>query len=148
MEMVLTLAIISIVSAAVLPKFVDSSGLEEYAYRAESISVLRAVQQKALQTGLCHRILITDKVLGEFDRGSCDVAPVPASTSSWLNNINENTSVFITQDSVSYQVAATGQAIAFDDLGRPVCVCNTDIVIQGVDSLTIRIEAQGYIHAL
>ena len=149
-EMVLTLIIISIVSAAVLPKFFDASGLEEYAYRAESISVLRAIQQKAMQntqTSQCHRVFISDKILGDFNESPCGVSSPPV-ISSWSDNLDENTSVVITQTSVSYQVGASGQYFEFDNLGRPACVCKVDIVIRGAESLTIRIEAQGYIHAL
>ncbi len=149
-ELVMTIIIIGILAVAVLPKFFDASGFEEYAYRAESISALRAIQQRAMQntnTSSCHQVLITAKVLGEPDDGVCS-ASAPSFGSNWALNADDNTSVIISQASVSYQVAVGGQYFEFDSLGRPACLCTVDIVIQGAESLTIRIEVEGYIHAL
>jgi len=149
-EMVMVIIIIGILSVAVLPKFFDASGFEEYAYRTESISVLRAIQLRAMQNtnvNVCHQVLITAKVLGEPDKSQCQVSDAPIFSSDWIDNYDENTSVLISQDSVSYQVPSDGQYFEFDSLGRPACLCTVDIFISGEANLAIRIESEGYIHA-
>ena len=68
-ELVVTLIILGILSATIIPKFFTSNGFEEYAYRTEIISTLRAVQLRAMQqaqNSQCHTIKITPdgKMLG------------------------------------------------------------------------------------
>ena len=150
-EMVMTIIIVGILSVAVLPKFFDASGFEEYAYRAETISALRAIQLRAMQNtnaSVCHQVLITAKVLGEPDKSQCEVGDPPIFSDEWLDNYDDNTSVFINQDSVSFTVGNDGQYFEFDSLGRPACICTLDIFISGESNLTIRIESEGYIHAI
>ena len=104
------------------------------------------------QTNPCYQVLITDKVLGQPD--SCvDDAP-PTFSDDWSANKNDNTSVIIGDNNVNYTVGASGLYFTFDALGRPVLPvcerypCSVDIIIQGEKSLMIRIEAEGYIHAI
>jgi MSHA pilin protein MshC len=155
-ELVTILVILGILSAVVLPKFTGARGFEEHAYRIESISVLRAIQQQAMQNtqaSQCHQVLITANTLGRPDTNTCVAGP-PTFSAFWADNSDDNTSVTISQDSVNFTVGTSGQYFSFDSLGRPVLPscsaypCPVDITIQGVDPLTIRIEAEGYIHAL
>ena len=150
-EMVMVIIIIGILSVVALPKFFDASGFEEYAYRAESISALRAIQLRAMQNtdaSVCHQVLITAKILGEPDKSRCEFGDAPVFSDEWLDDADDNTSVVINQASVSYTVGSDGQYFEFDSLGRPDCLCTVNILISGETNLVIRIESEGYIHGI
>ena len=157
LEMVIVIIIIGILSVTVLPKFFNSSGFEEHTYRAEVISVLRAIQLRAMQNtdGSCYQVLIKAKQLGRPDIGVCNgnSPPSPPSFSgSWNSNSDSNTSVVVSHNDVSFLVGGFGLYFEFDDLGRFTnCNCSgpyIDIVIKGESNLKVRIEQEGYIHAI
>lgn len=154
-ELTLVIIIVAIMSSVFFPRFIGDSGFEENAYRTETISSLRAIQQIAMQntaTGQCRQVLITDKKLGQPD--GCLGDEPPTFSDGWPDNRNKNTSVIISHNAVNYKVGASGLYFTFDTLGRPVLPlcerypCPIDIIIQGNKALTIRIEAEGYIHGL
>ena len=154
-ELMLVIIIVGVMASMVFPRFIGDSGFEEHAYRTETISTLRAIQQIAMQTrqtNPCSQVLITAKVLGQPD--SCVDDNPPTFSDNWSADKNNNPSVIISHNTVNYTVGASGLYFTFDALGRPVLPvcehypCSVDIIIQGEKPLTIRIEAEGYIHAI
>ncbi|MDG1750527.1 MAG: type II secretion system protein [Thalassotalea sp.] len=149
-ELVVTLIMIGIMAATIAPRLFTSNGFEEYGYRTEIISTLRAVQLRAMQqtqSEQCHKIKISNdnKMLGLLAKDSsadyCD-------ETTWYDLSTEDglTSVQIDKD---HSVTISGDDFSFDQLGRPVnCSVPCDVIIHGESNLTIRVEQEGYIHAL
>lgn len=161
-ELAVTLILLGILSATVIPRFFTSSGFEEYAYRTEVISTLRALQLRAMQQidaddltlgdlngieacDIAHIVLVTEDKLGMPN--DCDANP--SFMAGWDPEEQGELGVLIENDNVSFDATAVGFFFSFDQMGRPVgCSPICDIVIQGEENLTIRIENEGYIHAL
>jgi prepilin-type N-terminal cleavage/methylation domain-containing protein len=151
-ELCIVMVIISIFVSMFDPRYISDEGFQAPAVRAETISTLRAIQQLAMQdTQTIYCVLITKKILGQPD--NCNVEG-PLTNAEGLLTFNDNwtgdsdTSVIITGNSANY---TQSQFFMFDFLGRPVCElspCPIDIIIEGSPRLTIRIEAEGYIHAV
>ena len=153
-ELIVTLMILGIMAATVLPRFFDSNGFEEYAYRTELISTLRAAQTKAMQqTGSaerCRYVRVTSKALRQLPTSSnaansfCDI-------SANNSTIDDNTNVIVKDHHVVLSISPTSNipnAFAFDQMGRPEeCAANCEIIITGEETLKIIIEPEGYIHA-
>lgn len=154
-ELVVTLIMIGIMAATIVPRLLTSNGFEEYGYRTEIISTLRAVQLRAMQqtqSDECHKIKISsdNKMLGLLAKdGSSD----NCDDTTWYDAAKYNlsiedgiTSVQIDND---HSVTINGSDFSFDQMGRPVnCSSPCDVIIQGETNLTVRVESEGYIHAL
>lgn len=146
-ELAVTIIILGIMSATVIPRFFTSNGFEEYAYRTETIATLRAIQLRAMQQidvdpTPCHIVLVTQYKLGIPD--DCD--GTPSFTDDWEPL---NVGVNIESDNASFDVSLGDYFFSFDQMGRPVdCPADCDITIVGAENLSIRIESEGYIHAI
>jgi MSHA pilin protein MshC len=149
LELIIMLIIIGVLSVTVVPKFLTTKGFAEYAYQDDIIAKLRLVQTKAMQqtdanTSDCHTVLITTKQLG--------VPDINCQSFDQSSNIPKNTPTKITIDSsdeVNLSSNIAGDSFKFDNMGRPVsCSPPCDIIITGESSVVVRIESQGYIHAL
>ena len=60
-ELIVVIILISIMAVTVLPKFFTSNGFEEFTYRDELITKLRAIQLRSMQQTtdtVCHQIQI------------------------------------------------------------------------------------------
>lgn len=148
-ELIIVIIILGILSVTVAPKFFTSKGFTEYSYRSDAIAKLRLIQIKAMQqTGTnnknCHKILVTAKKLGAPD--DCDANP--SFTSNWNTNplaigveVNEN-------DDVTFATDFIDNTFSFDSLGRPISCGPCNISIIGEETLKIKIEKEGYVHAL
>jgi len=138
-ELVVVVLLVAILAATVLPKFLSSNGFEEYTYKAEVITKLRAIQLRAMQQtddSMCHVILVVESALGIPDN-CIDL------TNGWLS---DTTSVVIDpQHSVSFDVSGGDYSFIFDGWGRPSCSACL-ITILGESTLTVTIESEGYIH--
>lgn len=147
LELVVTLLILGILSATVIPKFFTSNGFEEYTYRDEVISKIRGIQLRAMQqtnSSECHVVLVNQLKLGIPD--DCDVTP--SFSNSWVPG---NTGVIIDSDnSIQFDVSGGNFFFSFDQMGRPNGCADPCLVVivGGEDTLTIRIESEGYIHGL
>ena len=143
---------LGILSTTILPKFFSSKGFEEHTYRNEVVAKLRAIQLRAMQqtNAQCYKVVITDSRLGLMatDSSTADNCHVsnwqcePAATDETCT-----TSVFIEAD---HQVILGGVSnLYFDNMGRPSnCTAPCQITVTGTESLTLKIEDEGYIHAL
>ena len=143
-ELCVVMVVMSIFVSSFLPRFIGDKGFQASAAGVETISALRAIQQLAMQdTQNIHCVLITEKILGQPD--NCNAEALLTFNDNWTDH--GNTSVIITGNSANY---TQSQFFMFDSLGRPVCElspCPIDIIIEGSPRHTIRIEAEGYIHA-
>ncbi len=131
-ELVMVIVIIAILSVVVAPRFFTSKGFEEYTYRSEVIALLRAVQAKAMQqanvVNPCHQVTLSSTRI--YDDCGHEVQV----------ETNHNVT-FATNGST---------VLVFDHQGKINCgaSCPTIISITGLETLQLKIESQGYIHAI
>lgn len=160
-ELVLVIVLMGILAVTVAPKMFGSDGFEEHTYQAEVISTLRSIQLRAMQqTAIqpksikptsvkdkaCHTVIVTAKLLSVGDK--CTVNDTgPNGKKLALNDLD----VKIDEDhNVTFSTSGmTNNSFTFDSNGIPAnCSTPCNITIIGSDTLTIRIESQGYIHAI
>lgn len=146
-ELVVTLIILGILSATIIPKFFTSNGFEEFTYRNEVITKLRSIQLRAMQqtnSSECHIVLVNQFKLGIPD--DCDITP--SFSNSWVAG---TTGVLIdSKNGAKFNVNGGNYFFTFDYMGRAEG-CNDPclIIIDGGETpLTVKIESEGYIHAL
>ncbi len=155
-ELVVTIIIIGILAVTILPRFTGTQGYEEYTYRAQAIAILRNVQTKAMQqsVGGCHNIVVDSTHLGIPDQNPC---ALNAGFSNSFGNSDDLTRFAELQVDNKHQVSfslagssASEFTIGFDQMGRPDedCAGGCDIEINGQETLILRIESEGYTHAL
>lgn len=159
-ELVVTIIVVGILAATVAPRFLNSKGFEEYSYRSEVISTLRSIQLRAMQQTdnlHCHQVTITSKIVG---LNATDNPPTNLCNNSvWFDSSQFNiaayedgpTSVQVDANhSVVFSVNVPSGRFSFDQMGRPVgCPLSTCIItITGDEALTIKVEPQGYVHAI
>ena len=154
-ELTTVIILIGILAVAVLPKFDGSASYEAHSHRAQLISALRLTQQRAMQQtdntdGYCHQIVF-DNVKSRYgvpDRLNCSIT---AFSNIWQPdatgfNVESKYNVTFQVDGI-----ANPSIVAFDGMGRPQGNCFGGCVINvtsSVEILTIKIELEGYIHAI
>ncbi len=148
-ELTITIILISIMAVTVLPKFFQSNGFEEYTYRDELISKLRAIQLRSMQqidNSTCRDIQVTSNEIGLL-------ATTPNNTTCELDYAGDTTTVTIDNNhSVSFAISENLSSFSFSPQGKPdgctpVDICTIEITITGESELTVEINQEGYIHA-
>lgn len=157
-ELVTVIIIVAILAVNVLPRFDGTASYEAHTHRAQLISALRLTQQRAMQqtspdiasgNNYCHHIVFdaTKPRYGVPDRLDCDVISFP---SGWQPDATGH--IVDTRYDITFSVSFSGDAIiSFDWMGRPLNGCSTGCTIDvgsAVETLTIEIEQEGYIHGL
>jgi len=156
-EVIIVLILIGILAATAASKFTGTDTFEAYTFRASLISALRLTQQRAMQqtnNTFCHQIVIENSRYGVPDRTNCAITTFPAGWQPDFTGL-----VVESRYNITFQIdgVANPSAITFDGMGRPVanasltnnCAGGCDITIQSsVETLNIRIESEGYIHAI
>ena len=141
-ELVIVILIISILAVTVAPKIIGVNSFNAYVYRDQMISSLRLMQQQAMQqtnNGSCHQIIINSDGYGRSS--DCDA---PSLVIDWQNDY---TGFEIPSDqSVTISGVST---LTFDSWGRVnecsgASGCSIDFI--SIDTATLCIESQGYIH--
>ncbi|MFD2167777.1 prepilin-type N-terminal cleavage/methylation domain-containing protein [Thalassotalea euphylliae] len=157
LELIVTIIIIGILSVNVLPRFLGSDGYEEYTYRDRAIGVLRNIQLRAMQqdSTVCNEVALDSKHIGIPDGNACS-ASAPSFSANY-GDAGQNATFELAIDdghdvAISHNQGSGAFRFSFDKLGRPsatgsFCVGGCVITFSGLDSLTIVIEAEGYIHA-
>jgi MSHA pilin protein MshC len=156
-ELVTVIIIVGILAVNVLPRFDGTASYEAHTHRAQLISALRLTQQRAMQqtnlkavnnlTPYCHHIIFdtTKARYGVPNRTDCTVTSFP---SGWQPDATGHE--VDTRYDITYSVSFAGDAIiTFDWMGRPLGGCSNGCSIDvesAVETLTIDIEEQGYIH--
>lgn len=157
-ELIVVIIIISIMSVTVLPKFFTSNGFEEFTYRDELITKLRAIQLRSMQ---------------ETTDATCEVIQVEAAPTAIIGlqatHIDTDSELpdgceigyqgdttTVTVDpkhSVVFTFSEGITSFNFSSLGRPIgCItqtpCEITITITGENSPRILINSEGYIRAI
>lgn len=141
-ELVIVIIILGVLSATAIPKFFTSNGFSEYTYRSEVITKLRLIQTRAMQqvNDSCHQLIVTSNKLG---KATCDTPPV------FVDQTKKRATLVEIDISDNITFSPLGLNFSFDDMGRPQgCNQPCDITISGEQLLKVRIESEGYIHAL
>lgn len=149
-ELIIVIVLIGILAVVAAPKMSFSAkDANTYEFRDRLLSLLRHTQLQAIQntSSTCNRVVIQTGVFGQ--NNNCSNNSVPSSfTNDFLGlTANENPSA-----QVSFQVNNSAINSIFDvrfnALGQPLedCLGGCTVQIIGEDTLTITIEAQGYIH--
>lgn len=156
-ELIVTILMISIMAATIVPRFLSTSGFEEYTYRDELITKLRAIQLRFMHqsslNSVCRQIGTTSKSLGL--RATVN----NTTTNDCVANLagepvfhSDTTSVLVSDDhnnSFSYSDTFT----SFSQLGRPTgCAvadpCKITITISGETNLQVEINSEGFIYEI
>lgn len=163
-ELIVVIIILGILSVTVAPKFFTSNGFEQYTYRNEVVTTLRALQLRAMQqtTGnYCHLITVNSTQVGlrKFDDTQVNNCHLSDFADKNKPDFDKDTSVTIeAKHAVTFSVNGLTNTFAFDQLGRVTdfngnrlnCISPNvcQIIITGEEILKIQIENEGYIHAL
>lgn len=161
-ELVTVIIIVAILAVNVLPRLGGTDSYEAHTHRAQLISALRLTQQRAMQQtdindGYCHQLIFdNDSDVSRYglpNRLDCTVTTF----TGWQPDATGFEVEKNYQVSFAIDGKANPSAITFDDLGRPKsnetlvnncaggCVIN---VKSDIETLKIKIESEGYIHAL
>jgi len=152
-ELVLVIVLMAVLSVTVAPKFFNSDGFQEYAYQAEVVTVLRAVQLKAMQQtdeGICHTIFISSKLLDISNLCGSPTAEEKENEEVLKGSRYIPQVLIADEDSIVFKtdnIAST--EFSFDSLGKPInCSNPCEVIILGSETLTVLIESEGFIHGL
>ncbi|CAM2781916.1 prepilin-type cleavage/methylation domain-containing protein [Moritella viscosa] len=157
-ELVIIILLTGTLAATAIPKFTGSDGFEAQTYRDQLQQLLKTVQQQAMSCGsdcrtsratnpyACNRVVITAGRFGiptncETGLPTSFAAPHLGMSAAEANSTKVSFSVTNTE---------TLGIIEFDELGI-ANGCSTsnsgcNILIIGKQTLSLRIEAQGFIH--
>ena len=138
-ELIMVILIISILAITIVPKFFGSSDIAHFTVRDQLISQLRLSQLKAMnQLDICNQVKITDEyaVIENNTGASCGT------------EADSNSRVILDDVSIKLASGSTPNplVIKFDANGISGCDCTLNII--GTETVQIKIESQGYIHAL
>jgi MSHA pilin protein MshC len=174
-ELIVVIILISIMSVTVLPKFFTSNGFEEFTYRDELITKLRAIQLRSMQQTndtTCHQIhMQTNPFIIGLQDTVPDINAVERCRTSNLDRpdlcytsdnkticyAGETTRVEIdSKHSVSFTLSQDLTSFSFSSLGRPEApgcgdentLCELILTVEGESTLRIEINREGYIHAI
>jgi len=155
-ELVIVIILMGILAATAIPKLLGQDDFEPQTYRAQLIQLLKTVQQQAMSCDddcragrdsnpyACNKVIITTSRYGIPSNCSTtnlpDVFSAPHLGMSKLEA--DNTGVQLSSGNVTF--ANDGSA----SVGGSHCSTGCNIAIIGSETVNIRIEAQGYIHAL
>ena len=171
-ELIVVVILISIMAITVLPKFLSSNGFEEYTYRDELITKLKAIQLRSMQQTngtTCRHIQITPNLIGLQDTVPAGNAVERCRTSNVdhpeLCYTTNNKTICYAGDTTTVKVESKHNVIftipdgttqfTFSPLGRPEApgcgdentLCELILTVVGENSLEIEINREGYIHA-
>ena len=161
-ELITVIILIGILAVAVFPKFYGTASYEAHTHRAQLISALRLTQQRAMQQtdnsdGYCHQLIFdNDSSVSRYgvpNRLDCSVT----SFAGWEPDATGFAVEKRYQVSFGINGKANPSAITFDSMGRPVSNstvannCSGGCIIDvesSVETLQIKIESEGYVHAI
>lgn len=146
-ELIVVIMMLSILAVTVVPKFLSSKGFEEYTYRDELITKLRAIQLRTMQQtkgSKCQVIQVNSSFIGLL-------ATTPNASTCETNQLGESTSVTISNNhSVSFTISDGLSSFSFTSLGRPEATgcgnstipCEITVTVVGENSLAIKISRE------
>lgn len=169
-ELITVIILIGILAVNVLPKFDGTASYEAHSHRSQLIAALRLTQQRAMQQTdpnaislgqpICHQIIFDDSPnvsrYGIPNRLDCSITTFP---NSW----EPDATGFEVEGRYQVDFSIDGfnnpSAVSFDSMGRPTinnntidpnnCLGGCIINVQtSIETLQIKIEPEGYIHAI
>jgi MSHA pilin protein MshC len=170
-ELITVIILLGIVAVSVGSRFVGSDGFAEYVYQSRLISALRVMQTRAMYdtrpatvanpTGYCFQINFSSSPAAfgppTLNYAAADGSPTCSTTIDYSSSLHLGTTVSEMADKNVAFVAFTDGAnsidyIRFDNLGRPLtsvgkCTAGCQLELQGEQSISVCIKAQGYIYA-
>lgn len=155
-ELVVTIIILGILAASIVPRILESNGFEEHTYRNEVITKLRLLQLRAMQQtdgNHCTTVSLGNKSLFLFATNEPPTTPVCSNSAEAGEITREITRVDIaTSHNVAFSYSENLTQFSFSQLGKPLgCIavnpCEISITVTGQDALTITINSEGYIYA-
>ena len=131
-ELIIILVIIGILAVSASPIFISDSGMKSQSARLQALSILRAIQQQAMQdTANNYSVSVTESTLGN--------PPYNESNNLQLSNL----------DDITFSPA--GITIGFNALGQPTLDCDGGCTVTITEnsgiSRTISINKEGFIDA-
>ncbi|RWT01846.1 prepilin-type N-terminal cleavage/methylation domain-containing protein [Aeromonas caviae] len=147
-ELVLVILLLGILAAFAVPKWLGKGGFETHTLRDELVARLRLVQTMNMQEGpaRCTQLVLEAGRFGHLTGASCAPAPI----SGWRGDEQSRGRVITASGGLSLPQGS----FSFDKRsGRPLspstCVNGCNLVVSsGQESARLRIEPEGYIHAL
>ena len=160
-ELVIVIILTGILAATAIPKLIGNDGFEGQAYRDQLLQLLKTVQQQAMncddecranngapRTGnpyACNRVVITTDRFGIPT--NCGTTLPAAFTAPQLGMSQAEADSTSVSFSVNSDVNISTTTLAFDSMGIVNgCTSGCNINIIGKQTLSIRIESQGYVH--
>jgi MSHA pilin protein MshC len=131
-ELIIILVIIGILAVSASPIFISDSGMKSQSARLQALSILRAIQQQAMQdTANDYSVSVTESTLGN--------SPYNEDNNLQLSNL----------DDIAFSPA--GITIGFNALGQPTLDCEGGCTVTITESSgisrTISINKEGFIDA-
>ncbi|MDX2367505.1 MAG: prepilin-type N-terminal cleavage/methylation domain-containing protein [Colwellia sp.] len=160
-ELIVVIILIAIMAVTVIPKFLSSKGFEEYTYRDELITKLRAIQLRTMQqtdSSECQEVKVdvTNGIIGLL-KTKDKLAPASDPICIADTYVSESTTVTINdQNNVSFTISEGLSSFLFSSLGRPEAVgcgdittpCEITLTVAGESTLAIKMNREGYIFAI
>lgn len=149
-ELVIVILLLGILAAFAVPKWLGKGGFETHTLRDELVARLRLVQTMDMQEGTerCTQLVLETNRFGHLtNTGGCAAKAI----SNWNSNEQSRGRAVNATGSISFSPFGS---FYFDKRsGRPLsptsCVAGCDLVVSdGRESARLRIEPEGYIHAL
>lgn len=165
-ELIIVVILLGIISFTALPRFTGNSGVEETTVQDQMISVLRRMQNQAMQqtsAAFCHQLLLTQTQLGAPNINPCDLIPANTQLTTAANpdsglqfRLDANSGIVLRVFNHTNPASGTVQTLPFlfrfNSLGQAVDNSRArfqnglNIQIAGAVTYSVCIEAEGYIH--
>ncbi len=147
-ELVIVILLLGILAAFAVPKWLGKGGFETHTLRDELVARLRLVQTMNMQEGpaRCTQLVVESGRFGHLTQlGNC----TPKAISGWDQNEQARGRVVKASGSISLPQGS----FSFDKRsGRPLwpgCINGCELAVSsGQESARLRIEPEGYIHAI
>lgn len=139
-ELIIILVIIGILAVTAGPVFFDNSGTQSQVLRQQAMSILRNIQQQAMQD-------TTDNYVVEVSKTRLGIPPYEEDNNLQISNTGDISFSF----APSVPQGETPPKFEFDGLGRPTGHCENGCTITLSESpsisRSIRINKEGFIDA-
>ena len=147
-ELVIVILLLGILAAFAVPKWLGKGGFETHTLRDELVARLRLVQTMNMQEGeaRCTQLVLEPSRFGHLTLlGSCTPKPI----SGWSADEQSRGRVITASGGLSLPQGS----FSFDKRsGRPLwpgCINGCELAVSsGQESARLRIEPEGYIHAI
>lgn len=148
-ELVIVILLLGILAAFAVPKWLGKGGFEIHTLRDELVARLRLVQTMNMNEGAdrCTQLVVEVNRFGHLTQtGSCSAKPI----SSW--SAEEQLRGRLVNASGDIVLSPPGMFSFDKHSGRPLMpACSmgcTLVVADGQENVRLRIESEGYVHAL